>query len=73
MEYKTTCRLCRNIIVITVCEEDDEAAKEVGLHLDSWMERDGKSTVLCEPCYTYKETGHRPTNTPPMKDFLLAP
>jgi len=70
MEYKTTCRLCRNIIVITVCEEDDEAAKEVGLHLDIWI---GNSKVLCEPCYTYKETGIRPTNTPPMRDFLFAP
>ena len=68
MEYRTTCRLCKNDIVIEVDDEKDSAAKEVGVNLDIWI---GNSNVLCEPCYTYKETGVRPTNTPPMKDFLF--
>ena len=68
MEYKTKCRLCKNEIVIEVDDEKDSAAKGAGLDLETWIE---KSKVLCEPCYTYKETGVRPTNTPPMKDFLF--
>ena len=68
MEYRTTCRLCKNDIVIEVDDEKDAAAKEVGVNLDIWI---GNSNVLCEPCYTYRETGVRPTNTPPMKDFLF--
>ena len=68
MEYKTKCRLCKNEIVIEVDDEKDSAAKGAGLNLETWI---GKSKVLCEPCYTYKETGVRPTNTPPMKDFLF--
>ena len=68
MEYKTTCRLCKNEIVIEVDDEKDAAAKDVGVNLETWIEN---SKVLCEPCYTYKETGVRPTNTPPMKDFLF--
>tara|TARA_R100001244_G_scaffold1872_1_gene3033 strand:+ start:729 stop:938 length:210 start_codon:yes stop_codon:yes gene_type:complete len=68
MEYTTQCRLCKNLITITVDDEKDSAAKEAGLNLDSWI---SNSRVLCQPCYTYKETGHRPTNTPPMKDFLF--
>ena len=68
MVYKTICRLCKNEIVIEVADEKDEAAKEAGLNLGSWI---SSSKVLCAPCYTYKETGHRPTNTPPMSDFLF--
>ena len=68
MVYKTICRLCKNEIVIEVDDEKDSAAKEAGLNLDSWI---SNSRVLCQPCYTYKETGHRPTNTPPMRDFLF--
>ena len=65
-EYKAECRLCHNILVIEIDDGDDADAKAVGLNLEDWM---GK--VLCEACYSYKETGHRPTNTPPMKDFLF--
>jgi len=54
--------------VIEINDEKDSAAKEVGVNLDTWI---SNSKVLCEPCYTYKETGSRPTNTPPMKDFLF--
>ena len=68
MEYKTKCRLCKNEIVVEVDDEKDSAAKGSGLNLETWI---GSSKVLCEPCYTYKETGVRPTNTPPMKDFLF--
>ena len=68
MEYKTKCRLCKNEIVIEVDDDKDSAAKGAGLNLETWI---GSSKVLCEPCYTYKETGVRPTNTPPMKDFLF--
>jgi len=68
MEYKTICRLCKNEIVIEIDDKKDSAAKEIGITLDNWI---GNSNVLCQPCYTYKETGHRPTNTPPMKDFLF--
>jgi hypothetical protein len=68
MVYKTICRLCKNEIVIEIDDEKDSAAKGVGLNLDSWLE---SARVLCQPCYTYKETGHRPTDTPPMKDFLF--
>ncbi len=70
MEYTTQCRLCENHITITVDDADDEAAKEVGFDAGKWME---KGAVLCERCRVYKETGYRPTNTPPMKDFLFAP
>jgi len=66
IEYKTECRLCHNIIVIEIDDQDDFEAKQVGLNLEKWMGR-----VLCESCYTYKETGHRPTNAPPMRDFLF--
>jgi hypothetical protein len=69
-EYKTQCRLCKNPIDITIDDGEEEAAREVGLHIDKWIAR-GK--VLCEPCRVYGETGHRPTNTPPMKDFLFSP
>jgi len=68
MEYRTTCRLCKNEIVIEVDDDKDSAAKGAGLNLETWME---KGKVLCESCRVYKETGVRPTNTPPMKDFLF--
>jgi len=65
-EYKARCRMCDNILTIEIDDQDDFEAKEVGLNLENWM---GK--VLCDSCYTYRETGIRPTNTPPMKDFLF--
>jgi hypothetical protein len=68
MEYKTKCRLCKQEIVININDDKDSAAKDAGLNLGTWIE---KSKVLCEPCYIYQETGERPTNTPPMKDFLF--
>ena len=68
MKYNAECRMCKNPITINIGDEKDAAARGVGLNLDSWIEN---AKVLCEPCYTYKETGVRPTNTPPMKDFLF--
>ena len=65
-EYKARCRMCERILTIEIDDQDDFEAKEVGLNLENWM---GK--VLCDACHTYRETGIRPTNTPPMKDFLF--
>jgi hypothetical protein len=67
-EYKKRCRMCKNITTIVIDDDEEATARELGLHIDKWIE---KSVVICTPCEIYRETGHRPTNTPPMKDFLF--
>lgn len=67
-EHKKPCAICRGVVSIALDDKEEEAAREIGLHIDEWVER---YHIICEPCRIERETGRRPTNTPPMKDFLF--